>query len=159
MLAGLNYVHSKGVIHRDLKPENLMFKRCDDGRLLLKMIDFGLATNDADDDQLQSAAGTHYYLAPEIITNVYNRKVDIWSAGMILLFLINKQLPLRSTSQRQLLQEILAFQISRVKFKSGTSQSLKQLASKLLQKDFNNRPDAREVLESGLLQQSHNNSI
>lgn len=40
LLAGLSYLHSRGVAHRDLKPENLLL----DNQDRLKISDFGMAT-------------------------------------------------------------------------------------------------------------------
>ena len=40
MIAGLEYLHKKGVSHRDIKPENLLL----DGEDNLKISDFGMAT-------------------------------------------------------------------------------------------------------------------
>lgn len=40
LLAGVKYLHNKGVAHRDLKPENLLLDENDN----LKISDFGMAT-------------------------------------------------------------------------------------------------------------------
>ena len=40
LIAGLEYLHKKGVSHRDIKPENLLL----DGDDNLKISDFGMAT-------------------------------------------------------------------------------------------------------------------
>lgn len=60
-LRGLEAIHSQGVIHRDISPDNLMVARDARGRLVLKIIDLGLAKG----------------LAPE-------SSVDVTQAGMFL---------------------------------------------------------------------------
>lgn len=40
ILAGVEYLHSRGVAHRDLKPENILL----DDRDNIKISDFGMAT-------------------------------------------------------------------------------------------------------------------
>ena len=52
LCAGLAAAHSRGVVHRDLKPENVMVTVGDDGRLEVKILDFGLARLAADEIEL-----------------------------------------------------------------------------------------------------------
>lgn len=39
----LLYLHAKKIVHRDLKPENLLVMQRKDGRITIKLTDFGLA--------------------------------------------------------------------------------------------------------------------
>ena len=40
----LNFMHKKNITHRDLKPENLLCEATEDGRISIKLTDFGFAT-------------------------------------------------------------------------------------------------------------------
>src|SRR5215831_17900799 len=40
---GLNAAHKLGILHRDLKPDNIFLARDDEGKLLVKVVDFGIA--------------------------------------------------------------------------------------------------------------------
>jgi eukaryotic-like serine/threonine-protein kinase len=42
-LNGLEHLHSMGLIHRDISPENIMLSQDHNGKLLVKVIDFGIA--------------------------------------------------------------------------------------------------------------------
>src|SRR6266511_2023695 len=42
-LTGLDHLHSMGLIHRDISPENIMLSQDHHGKLLVKVIDFGIA--------------------------------------------------------------------------------------------------------------------
>ena len=74
-------------MHRDIKPQNIICISNDE----IKLIDFGLS--DTTDHSLVDFAGTLIYVAPEVFTNNYNNKCDIWSCGVIMYQLISGQLP------------------------------------------------------------------
>lgn len=80
LLAGLDYLHSLGIIHRDIKPENLLITSTGD----LKIADFGLATIDRGWPKSSNVV-TLRYRAPELLLHQsrYTCSVDIWSAGVI----------------------------------------------------------------------------
>ena len=88
MLSGLAYIHSLGIIHADLSPQNLFI--FSNGRV--KIGDFG---------QSIPLACTYIYKntnvtaldwrAPELLlptTRNYNQKIDIWSAGSIIFYML-----------------------------------------------------------------------
>ncbi|KAH9291678.1 hypothetical protein KI387_016964, partial [Taxus chinensis] len=78
---GMEYLHSQGVIHRDLKSENLLFT----GDMCLKIVDFGIACEEVNCDYLNEDPGTYRWMAPEMISHKpYNRKVDVYSFGIVL---------------------------------------------------------------------------
>ncbi len=63
MLLGLDYLHSQGVIHRDIKGGNILTTK--DG--IVKLADFGVATNLTESEKSNSIVGTPYWMAPEVI--------------------------------------------------------------------------------------------
>jgi serine/threonine protein kinase len=81
--------HALGVVHRDLKPENIFLERGDDGAERVKLIDFGIARDTADERHATAAGqtlGTVYYMAPEqcIDARVATAASDVWSFGAII---------------------------------------------------------------------------
>lgn len=102
LLETVDYIHKAGVIHRDLKPENiLVIKEQHDEIVYIKdirIIDFGFAAMIKNKDELvEGAVGTPNYVAPEIVKfQKYNSKVDNFSLGCILFFMIRGSLPFDS---------------------------------------------------------------
>lgn len=81
--------HAAGIIHRDLKPQNLFLEE-EDGLLVVKVADFGLAkVQDAGIDSLTSSGallGTPHYMSPEQAENAkrVDERTDVYSLAMVL---------------------------------------------------------------------------
>ena len=85
MLAGLSYLHHRGILHRDMKGSNILISN----KGVLKLADFGLARfyhkhRKAD---YTNRVITIWYRPPELLLGAtsYGPEVDMWSAGCIML--------------------------------------------------------------------------
>ncbi|KAJ7225597.1 MAP kinase [Mycena pura] len=85
ILAGLEYLHSKGILHRDLKSDNILVETTG----VCKISDFGISKRTDDRNDAHTAMqGTVFWMAPEVINTQkkgYNSKIDIWSIGCVVL--------------------------------------------------------------------------
>ena len=84
---GLRICHGHKIIHRDIKLSNIF--RSPDGDY--KIGDFGIARNVSDAQLTMSIKGTYNFMAPEIYNReYYDFRADIYSLGMVLYQLLNK---------------------------------------------------------------------
>ena len=82
----------KRIVHGDLKPENVMIlQNHKSDEIEVEIIDYGIAksirnlSSDAKFLKSKGHFGTKGYVAPELMTHYkYNRKIDVFSAGVVL---------------------------------------------------------------------------
>src|SRR5689334_19392208 len=91
---GLSKAHESNVVHRDLKPENIFLTKDEEGKLVVKIVDFGLAkfyeptTPDAQTVRLTREGalfGTPAYMSPEQAKGKgeVDHRADLWALGCI----------------------------------------------------------------------------
>jgi len=83
IIAGLQFVHHRGLIFGDLKPSNILINEFG----ALKLCDFSLAAAvPAEADDTKGKKGTPSYMAPELFQadGVRSRASDFWAFGCVL---------------------------------------------------------------------------
>jgi len=104
----LRDLHQLGILHRDLKPENVLVDDC--WRVVIT--DFGFAIDEAElkSDGHYSRVGTLEFYPPEMLSplfpghprTVYDRRVDIWSMGVIIFELLYARTPFYSNGNEEM---------------------------------------------------------
>jgi len=106
MLSAVEYLHSINIAHRDLKPENLLLKAGNDTEVMLS--DFGLSKIIGAESMMETACGTPYYVAPEVLMSTgYDKEVDLWSVGVITYLLLCGFPPFYGESLPEVFEQIM----------------------------------------------------
>jgi serine/threonine protein kinase len=90
----LERAHAAGIIHRDLTPDNMFITQREDGRALVKLLDFGIAKNTSSavpqgsghGTEQGTVLGTPIYMSPEQAQGqaaLVDARTDTWALGMI----------------------------------------------------------------------------
>ncbi|MFH1129856.1 MAG: serine/threonine-protein kinase, partial [Pseudomonadota bacterium] len=100
ILGALAAAHELGIVHRDVKPENIMVVPQEDGTIIAKILDFGIAKSvgvGPDGEHLTQAGsvmGTPEYIAPEQIRGKkVDGRADLYAVGIILFELLTGRRP------------------------------------------------------------------
>jgi eukaryotic-like serine/threonine-protein kinase len=92
---GLSKAHEAHVMHRDIKPANLFLARRGDGRVVVKILDFGVAKIRPEGEHGQETTGltrtggmigSPMYMSPEQARGLkaVDFRTDLWSLGVVM---------------------------------------------------------------------------
>ena len=128
------------IIHRDIKPENLLVG--DNGQL--KLTDFG-GSNYLENSKVRyTTCGTQIYHSPEMLLKKgYDTRVDIWAVGVLIFELMVGRPPFRQDSH-SIEDNIVNL---RIDWPPTMNLLAKNLITKILKKDPDQRPTLKEILE------------
>ena len=149
----LALAHKEGIVHRDIKPSNFLITRRD-GKLIVKLTDFGLALSMEDSDfrvtRNGSTIGTVDYISPEQARNsrAADTRSDIYSLGCTLYHMLTGQPPFSEGDLTERLLKHVEAEAADVKnFNPGVPDGLITVLKRMMAK----KPDDRYQTPSDLL--------
>ncbi|MCA9563944.1 MAG: serine/threonine protein kinase [Myxococcales bacterium] len=152
----LEAAHRLQLVHRDLKPENIMLCRSDEGKLIAKILDFGLVKNKQTADWQTGpglVVGSAMYMSPEQINgDAVDARTDIYALGLLIYEMIVGFPPFRDQNPYDLMAKQVREIPKRLRDISPrpVPDALDSLVADCLEKDPDLRPENTRILRERL---------
>ncbi|CAM4915498.1 unnamed protein product [Rotaria socialis] len=148
----LQYMHGRSILHRDLKTQNIFLTKHE----IVKVGDLGIAKilDNNGSDLATTVIGTPYYMSPEIFSNQpYGQKSDIWALGCCVYEMATLEHAFKAGDISSLVLKVVRGQTPSLPSADVYSKPLIELINAMLDKDAENRPTAKQILQHPYIKQ------
>lgn len=159
--AALIETHGQDIIHRDLKFDNIMVSRMRDGRIHVKLLDFGVAkllNGDKNLTQGGQVTGTPGIVAPELVDGrAPSGQSDLYSLGVLLFTALTGQAPFQAENDYALMRAHKVEVLPNLHTLVGqyVPEEVIHLTTELLEKEPYHRPKDAEAVRRRLDVMAH----
>jgi serine/threonine-protein kinase len=117
----LAQAHAEGILHRDLKPANVFLTKDEDARLLVKLLDFGIArlihrhkVRTAFSTAEGLVFGTPSYMSPEQARGspLLDAQCDMWALAAVAYEALTGELPVEGKDTDELMHRLIAGRVT-----------------------------------------------
>jgi serine/threonine protein kinase len=147
----LDAAHAKQIVHRDLKPDNVFLHQVDNGPLMVKLLDFGIAklvrsTPGMEKTQTGNMMGTPRYISPEQARGInVDHRADIYSLGVMAYEILAGRPPFQGESAMDLVVKHLSEAVPPLSQFAKVPKALENCVMRMLAKDPADRPTLEDV--------------
>lgn len=157
----LQYLHDNGVMHRDLKPSNVLVSVNADGRIDVRLIDFGLSkTNQEHQSRTllngHTIVGTPEYMSPDQAQGKrYDAQSEVYSLGCLMFETLTGRQPFTGETALEILNKHVQMAPPMVRDLNGdVSVELSAAVQKCLEKKKEERFQTIKQVENSLARAS-----
>jgi len=159
LVRGLAFAHQANVIHRDLKPANVFMHRAPDGRMQVKLLDFGISKTCSIDDEsisltkTDAVVGTPAYMSYEQAKALpdVDARSDIWNVGVILYEMLSGLPPFEARTYSATVAKIVSEAVPPMAtWGAMVPPELEAIVQRCLAKDRNRRFQSAVALQTAL---------
>lgn len=147
LLSAINYLHNNNIIHCDINIDNILVDKATDNhnneqQIIIKLINVGIFNYITNENTKISEV---LFKSPEVINRRYSYKCDIWSCGVVMFYLLKGYHLFKGNSIEEVYNSI---KNDIINFDSipGISRHAKELLSKMLERNEENRFTANECI-------------
>jgi serine/threonine protein kinase len=147
----LEAAHAKQIVHRDLKPDNVFLHRIDNGPVMVKLLDFGIAklvkqSPGTEKTQTGNMLGTPRYISPEQARGVnVDYRSDIYSLGVMAYETLAGRAPFQGETAMDIVVQHMSEPPPALSLFAKVPKPLEQCVMRMLEKDPANRPTLEDV--------------